>query len=156
MWGNFIKKNKICCMLIRVQSTQYPCDYPIINIRKINAKNLTWSYYEVHCITYRMSHRYWDNFSTLYLRLESLFLGTDSYPMTHETWQSGQAIAFRVEISLKTFIEKIRKYEEDFLCVVLGILSTETRTGQGSRVRVQVPEYRSTINNYSTYGFLIK
>ena len=103
-----------------------------------------------------MSHRYLDNFSTLYLRLESLFLGTDSYPMTHETWQSGQAIAFRVEISLKTFIEKKRKYEEDFLCVVLGILSTELSTGQGSRVRVQVPEYRSTINNYSTYGFLIK
>jgi hypothetical protein len=35
-----------------------------------------------------------------------LFLGTDLNPMTHETWQSGQAIVVRVEIHLKTFIEK--------------------------------------------------
>ena len=69
-----------------------------------------------------MSHRYWDNFSTLYLRLESLFLGTDSYPMTHETWQSGQAIVVRVEILLKTFIEKI--------AILAGDISFPTNGGR--------------------------
>ena len=39
---------------------------------------------------YRMSHRYWTNFSTWYLRLKSIFLSPDSNHMTHGTWQIDQ------------------------------------------------------------------
>ena len=48
------------------------------------------------------------------------FLGTDSNPMTHETWQSGQAIVVRVDIRLKTFIEKIAILAGDISCPTIG------------------------------------
>jgi hypothetical protein len=38
-------------------------------------------------VLYRTSHRYLANFSTKYLWLKSIFLGPDSNPMNHETWQ---------------------------------------------------------------------
>ena len=111
---------------------------------------------------YRMSHRYWANFSTSYLWLEPIVLGPDSIPMTHS---SSKASMIGIEIRFKTFIKQNTKYDGFFLKVlysgtwvhkqvwvkfkvpeygsrfpstgpILGIY-----LGPGSRVRVQVPEY---------------
>ena len=75
-------------------------------------------------INYRMSHRYWANFSTSYFWLEPIFLGPDSIPMTHETWQSSKASMIVIEIRFKAFIKQNTKYEGFFKSVVLGNLST--------------------------------
>ena len=75
-------------------------------------------------LTYRMSHRYWANFSTSYLWLEPIFLNPDSIPMTHETWQSSKASIIGIEITFRTFIKQNKEYEGFFLSVALGNLIT--------------------------------
>ena len=49
-----------------------------------------------------------------YLWLEPIFLGPDSIPMTHETWQSSKASMIGIEIRFKIFIKQNTKYEGFF------------------------------------------
>ena len=79
--------------------------------------------------------------------------------MTHGTWQNSQASMVSVKIRIKTFIAKNPKYGV-FLCVsctrgleYINEYGKFPSTGPGSRVRVQVPEYGSTINKISTLRF---
>ena len=119
-----------------------------------------------------MFHRYWDNFSTLYLLLQSILLGTDSNPMIHEKWQSAyfnfcsrilkikmtsltviffaiSPIFFKVPECRTRFPSTGPSFRVKVNCKqlqyirVLEYRSRFPSTGPGSQVQVQVPKYRS-------------
>ena len=65
-------------------------------------------------VLYRTSHRYWANFSTKYLWLESIFLGPDSNPMNHETIKLTILIIF-LEYKRKNVFFQIQKLGDFWL-----------------------------------------
>ena len=48
-----------------------------------------------------MSHRYWANFGTQYLPLNSINSDPATNAMTHRTWQTSKARLFDVEVRLR-------------------------------------------------------
>ena len=72
-----------------------------------------------------MSHRYWDNFETQYLPLNSIFLDPASNAMTHKTWQTSKASFFDTNECGSRFPSM-----GSLLGIYLG------RTGPGSRLEI--------------------
>ena len=56
-----------------------------------------------------MSHRYWANFSTSYIRLEPIFLSPDWNPTTHMTWQTSTASNNSPKMKDRTFLKRFAK-----------------------------------------------
>ena len=77
---------------------------------------------------YCMSQRYWDNFSNLYLQLESLFLGTDSNPMTHETWQAAYLNSYWKLLPIKIIFLRFQHLEIFSYNIKNPFLGTWTHT----------------------------
>ena len=53
-----------------------------------------------------MSHRYWANFETQYLLLNSINSDPATNAMTHTTWQTSKAQLFDVEARIQTLMMK--------------------------------------------------
>jgi hypothetical protein len=77
------------------------------------------------------SHQYWAKFSSKYPWLKSIFLGPDSNPMTHETWQIDHSNYLSRISKEKIFffqIQKLGDFWQFFPKTVLGNLDPYSGT----------------------------
>ena len=70
---------------------------------------MTWKNAYFQCIKYRMSHRYWANFSTSYFKLETIFLSPDWNPTTHMTWQTSTTSNISPKMKHRSFLKRFAK-----------------------------------------------